>query len=205
MGSIRMLKVYMYCGGWLACILCVSVTAGGCGERHPEPGVATVQETEQTEVARSAPVVLDEAGAERQELELLRKEADGLERQTAELDLEVAELEDAKRRLVEQFQGIELAETVAGAGVSVREGVIGNSQDEGSGGNVFLWDKPGGHAVGAKVAGQAKRGTRVVVAEETVAAGKRWSRVFTARGTASGFGWIPSDLVSEMPEPLQRN
>ena len=200
-----MLNVYMYRSGWLVCILCLSVAAGGCRERHPEPDVMTVQKTEETEVARPAPVVADETAAERRELQRLRKEAGILERRTAELEREVAELEETKRRLVEQFQGIEMAETMAGAGTPMREGVLGKSLDEDPAGNVFLWDKPGGHAAGARVAGQARAGTRVVVAEETVAAGKRWSRVFTARGTVSGFGWIPSDLVSETPGLAQQD
>ena len=196
-------KIFLYCGGWLVCALCLSVAAGGCGERQPAPDVPEVQETEEIEAGRSEPVVAEESAAERRELQRLREEAGRLEQQAAELEQKIVDLEEANRRLVEQFQAIELAETVAapGAGMAVRHGVLDGNTGEGPGRKIFLWDKPGGFAAGASVAGQAKPGTRVVVAEETAAAGRRWSRIFTIRGTATEYGWVPSDLVSVTPGP----
>jgi len=186
------------------CVLCLSVVAEGCGERQPARDVPEVQETEKIETVRSEPVVTGESGEERRELQRLRDEAGRLEQQAAELEQKVVDLQEANRRLVEQFQGIEMAETLAaaGAGMTVRDGVLDGNEDAGPGRKIFLWDKPGGFAAGASVAGQAKPGDRVVVAEETVAVGKRWSRVFAVRGTASETGWVPSDQVSVAPSRL---
>ncbi len=199
-----MVKTYLYCRGWLVCALCLSAATGGCGEGRPARDVPEFQETEDIEAVRPEPVVTEESAAERRELQWLRDEAGRLEQQAAELERKVVELDDAKRRLVEQFQGIELAETVAaaGAGMPVREGVLAGNEGEGPGRKIFLWDKPGGFAAGASVAGQARAGDRVVVAGETVAVGKRWSRIFTVGGTASENGWIPSDQVSVTPSRL---
>jgi len=151
------------------------------------------------EDVRPEPVGAEESAEERRQLQRLRTEAGRLEQQAAEFEQKVVEFKEANRRLMEQFQGIEMAETLAaaGAGMPARDGVLDGNESAGPGRKIFLWYQPGGLAAGTSVAGQAKPGDHV-----TVAVGKRWSRVFTVRGTASEKGWVPSNQVSVAPSRL---
>jgi len=160
-----------------------------------------VQEVTEVNVVQPAGVSGQEQAEDAHELERLRGEAEKLEARVVALRQRVVDLTEANIRLAAQFQGIDVAEMVAAleSGTTVRDGVLGAAPGRGPGGTIYFWDKPGGYAAGARVAGQAKAGERVVIAEETVAAGKRWCRIYTTSGTAFEYGWVPSRLVSVTP------
>jgi len=181
-----------------AFVLCLIVTLTGCSQR------GEVQDTGEPVPANAArhavpePVKHDE---QERELTRLREQVGELEAKVDSLEQQVAELDAGNRLLVREFQEMELAEMVAtlGADTPVRSGVLGGSSAARPSGTIYFWDKPGGYGSGARVAGQAKVGERVVIGEESRAAGKRWSQIHTTAGTNLQSGWVPSDLVSETP------
>jgi len=190
--------------GWrVGLALCILAAAVGCKQNQPVHEPCRVQGIEEVNSVQPRQVSGEEPTEDIRELERLRNEADQLEARVVTLKQKIVDLTEANRRLAAQFQGIELAEMAAAieSGTTVRDAVLGTAPTTGKGQpkTIYLWDKPGGYAAGARVVGQAEPGDRVVIAEETVAAGKRWCRIYTTTGTAFEYGWVASRLVSEIP------
>ena len=202
--SIQTLRFYQHFGLRVCVALCMLAAAGACEKHEPAVDLSETQhrvDVNDNDVEHSAAPGGDQVEEERESQRLL-EEVERLEAQAATLKQRVLELTEANRRAVAQFQGMELGEMAAAIGseTPVRDGVIGGSSGKGTGGTIYLWDKPGGYATGSQVMGQAKQGDRVLIAEETAVAGKRWSRIYVMSGTAFEYGWVPSRMVRVTPD-----